>query len=1001
MKKFLSLVLALVMTMSLVTVSAGAKDFTDSTKIQYTEAVDVMSAVNVISGYAEGDFRPSTTLTRGAAAKIICNLILGPTTAGALVADAAPYKDVPVNHTFAGYIAYCQKAGIISGYADGSFKPANSLTGYAFMKMLLGALGYDASREGYTGANWSINVAKQALNIGLDDGLTGNFNGVKAVTREEACLYAFNMLQADVVEYEKNSTITVGNITVTDNSAAKSKTWGSSAINDGNIDGEKGGDGYVQFAEEYFNKLVKTKTTDDMGRPATKWTNKGDKIGTYADKADQTYYKNVKLGDIYTDLGMTQKDDHATVIINGVEGDEVSVSKNNTLKISDSNNGNHYNKTVAPRTALVGDGSIVEVFYDDDTNDVTIVVSDVYVGEIASKETKVADPYVVVNYANNAATMVSTRTRTGYAFNNTNNQYECDTSAFAEDDIVLFTFSQKENSIQTVVKAESTEGVVSAYTTGKNLTLADKEYKYAKNIGFEMGAESDMNTKDSYTVYTDANGLAIYVSQAEFKPADYAFVLYANSTTTGKFTKDQAKLILSDGTVKTVDTDDNYASYEGTIVSYRETANKEYVLRQAPRQYTNGATVVNPDVAGAVRENGVLTGGKTPVATTTDPRTLSTSNFYMKNSYATIYPGTDNDRRGTPDARYANSETVFVVAELDRNGQPVYSAYTGIKNAPSIEPNTGTADMVYYVRGNNLLGFVFIDAAHCNVVNGKRDITFLAGKESMSNMKVDSDNNEYYEYNAVVDGQITTVKVRRDAATLNAGTKVNGVYQNVKYNSKGTIAISGVAPLSNDYTTVTGTLRAGTAGIWKLSGEYTIGLSGATASQSVRYTVASDAKMYLVDTDGVITKVDNVKDYISDTTAEYIALVDVRNGDIAYLFVQETDNGKKDDVGTTISTNVTLARDIAGNLEVNITGAAANADYRVEKVIVTNTNNNTTNEIAVNGVGAGMSGTLNALGNLGTPQDIPGVIVTPNGLTIYQAVLTVNGQTVYSTKLMA
>ena len=43
MKKFLSLVLALVMTMSLVTVSAGAKDFTDNSKINYAEAVDVMS----------------------------------------------------------------------------------------------------------------------------------------------------------------------------------------------------------------------------------------------------------------------------------------------------------------------------------------------------------------------------------------------------------------------------------------------------------------------------------------------------------------------------------------------------------------------------------------------------------------------------------------------------------------------------------------------------------------------------------------------------------------------------------------------------------------------------------------------------------------------------------------------------------------------------------------------------------------------------------------------
>ena len=54
MKKFLSLVLALVMTMSLVTVSAGAKDFTDSSKITYKEAVDVMSAVKVIDGYTDG-----------------------------------------------------------------------------------------------------------------------------------------------------------------------------------------------------------------------------------------------------------------------------------------------------------------------------------------------------------------------------------------------------------------------------------------------------------------------------------------------------------------------------------------------------------------------------------------------------------------------------------------------------------------------------------------------------------------------------------------------------------------------------------------------------------------------------------------------------------------------------------------------------------------------------------------------------------------------------------
>jgi hypothetical protein len=69
------------------------------------------------------------------------------------------------------------------------------------MKMLLGALGYDGKIEGFTGDNWEVNVAKLALNISLDDG-NDNFVGSKAMTREEACLYAFNTLKATMVEYD-------------------------------------------------------------------------------------------------------------------------------------------------------------------------------------------------------------------------------------------------------------------------------------------------------------------------------------------------------------------------------------------------------------------------------------------------------------------------------------------------------------------------------------------------------------------------------------------------------------------------------------------------------------------------------------------------------------------------------------------------------------------------------------------------------------------------------
>ena len=904
MKKFLSLVLALVMTMSLVTVSAGAKDFSDSTKIQYKEAVDVMSAVNVISGYAEGDFRPTATLTRGAAAKIICNLILGPTTAGALVADAAPYKDVPTNNTFAGYIAYCQKEGIISGYADGTFKPANSLTGYAFMKMLLGALGYDATREGYTGANWSIAVGKRALNAGLADGLSGDFNGVKAVTREEACLYAFNMLQADMVEYEKNSTVIVGNITIKDTSDAKSKRWGSSAINDGNIDGKKGGDGYVQFAEEYFNKLVKSETTDEFSRPATKWTNKGDKIGTYADKADVTYTKNVELGDIYKDLGMTQKDSAAKVFYNGEPAKNVSVSKSNTLKIASS----------SANDKLVANGTNVEVFYNRDDNAVTICVIDTYAGTIGSKETKVADPYVVVE----PESTIYDETHTSFNLTASQKKFECDTTAFEEDDVVLFTYSQKENEIESVVKAESVTGTLTQYTLGKKLTLADKEYKYNENsVAFKMG-ETSMSTKSDYIAYLDQNGLVIFVDEVKFDASKYAFVMYAQSTDS-KFGKDQAQLVMSDGTVKTVDTDDSYTDLVGKIVYYRADSNNEYVLREAANQATNGTLKTQDNTAVNFDKDGPVTGGN--------------DGFEMTNTNAKITLGNGK-------TFYANSETVFVVAEVDSTGKKVnYNTYTGIKNAPTIKGTwvkaekdpAGSHDVeAAYVKSGNLVTFMFIDATGAYTTNGKKDITFLAG-QSVSKATYDVDGNVWYSYNAVVDGEITTVKVKGGNPDIGTAgyTKDNVVGTNFKYNNKNLVtgATLPSSGMLNSYTVYTGS-----DGVHKLSGAYTIGLG----ASKTRYTVASDAKMFVIDSDGVITKVADVKDITTDTSAEYIALFDNTDGDIDYLFVQEVDNGKTETgSGNVTPGTVTAVAYDASTGKVNVTASKA-GKYTVTVEVLSN-----------------------------------------------------------------
>ena len=681
----------------------------------------------------------------------------------------------------------------------------------------------------------------------------------------------------------------VGDVTINTTSTR------NEVVNNSNSEGIENDD-LMQFAERYFRDLDKNDNdTDDFARPATTWVYDGDKIGTYVDTADATYSSNVTLGTIYSDLGMSQADRNAEVYYNGVPADEVSVSRNNDRKISS----NYANDK------LVGDGSIVDVYYTSDTNDVTICIADVYVGTISSINSKAADPYVVVN----AESQVTDKTGSTVTISGTKARFETNTSNFAEDGVVLFTYSQSADEIKSVEVAESVEGTLDKYTLNKNLTLGDTEYKYSKNISFSaIGGQSSMTTKSDYIVYLDANGLVIYVDEQEFDPSQYAYVLYTQSSST-RFGKDQAQLVMSDGTVKTVDTDDDYTKLQGTIVYYRADDNGEYSLREAANVHKNSSTIFTT-ADDDIKTHGVLSGGS-PV-------------FDMRNTRAKI------DTNGTAAGEvYGNSETVFVVAETNKTtGKTDYSVYTGIKNAPTIKSDdptttdtveTNDVEMVYTTSGtSDVVTFAFIDATNAYTTNGKHDVVFLAG-ESVTNKIVDANNNEYYLYNAVVDDQITTVMVKATqdvGSDVIAGSKQNMIVTNADYNNKNLLT-SADAISANDYDTLSGTA------VWKLSGSYSIGLGGKTASASSRETVASDAKMFYVDTDGVITKIDDVKDINSDSTAQYIALRDASEGDIAYLFIQEVDNGKDEGAAGSSRYNIDKISYADLNLTVTLKSALA------------------------------------------------------------------------------
>lgn len=201
-KKVLALVLAVVMLLSFATVASAADStsYKDVDDIDYTEAVDVLSAIGILDGFPDKTFRPEANITRAQAAKIIAMFDNKATDINKIYASANPFTDC-VGNWAESYIAYGYKTGIIDGVGNLKFAPNNNVTGTQFLKMALIVLGYDAKAEELTGKNWDVNTLALAKRVGLTAGFAKTKDFTVALTRQEAALIMLNALRADVVEY--------------------------------------------------------------------------------------------------------------------------------------------------------------------------------------------------------------------------------------------------------------------------------------------------------------------------------------------------------------------------------------------------------------------------------------------------------------------------------------------------------------------------------------------------------------------------------------------------------------------------------------------------------------------------------------------------------------------------------------------------------------------------------------------------------------------------------
>ena len=843
MKKFLSLVLALVMTMSLVTISAGAKDFTDSSSIKYGEAVDVMSGVGVIDGYTTGDFKPTDTLTRGAAAKIICNMILGPTTAGALSADTAPFKDVPANHVFAGYIAYCAQQGIINGYNDGSFKPAGTVTGYQFLKMLLGALGYDGSIEGFTGSNWSVQVAKLAVSLGLDDG-NDNFVGTKAMTREEACLYAYNAMMSTMVEYDSTTNIVIGGTAVTVGGSKAQLVYSttSAARNFNNdADHHSSTGGYtLEFAEKYFPNLTETVKYAE-GRVGHTLKYKGQVVSDFG-TTDEVLATSAS-GDALSKL--TTKSDSKYI---GYDADTTV-----TYLLNDDTS-----SLSAVSTAVAKKGVVVN-FLDTDGNGKYNVVSAVEKrvaqvgGDVrtttSGSVTKVTIPGVVSSKDTNDVVYPSN---------------------LAKDDIVLYYNSA--NGTTYVEKAESVTGTMIANSTDK-VTVDGTTYAVSGLTGAKSHTNivTDTKAKANTTFYLDNGGNICYYVLAN-NAVSLENTLFVREATYAGYVVN-AKVVFMDGSTATI-TVDKTATYNGSLKDVLST----------------GAVVTSGMADGKVQTNTFYTYTKNDngsYSLTACQYQGVTSPATDNGTAAVVTKGTAQITLATPSTSvYANANTAYVLEKGSVSGGAFtagtsYSVYTGVSNTAGYK-DAVTSDtkqaIVYalYDSSNVAIAVVARDGILDTTSASDYDVV-LPVSGPVTVYKTDGAV-DYYAYGAVVNGAyVESYKVANNSLlTLGTPVLVNS-YDGEKANGvEGTpVAMSPTSIGTGTEVTVT----SGTLTVKNVSGT----VQGAVA-------LAGDAKMVIYDVANKTAEiVDPMNLYAAD--GHYYTVTSVAtsntNSAVKYVFVND------------------------------------------------------------------------------------------------------------------
>lgn len=148
--------------------------------------------VAYIIGYEDGTVRPGANITRAEVATIFFRLLTDETRES-YWSQSSGFTDVASGAWYNNAVSTLTRAGILDGYADGSFRPNASITRAEFTKIAVSFFKHvgGASANPFSDvpdSAWYAEFVKAAAELGLIDGYEdGTFRPNAPITRAEAC----------------------------------------------------------------------------------------------------------------------------------------------------------------------------------------------------------------------------------------------------------------------------------------------------------------------------------------------------------------------------------------------------------------------------------------------------------------------------------------------------------------------------------------------------------------------------------------------------------------------------------------------------------------------------------------------------------------------------------------------------------------------------------------------------------------------------------------------